>query len=105
MGRYLRVAAEMGGRPVGLDLSWSVLAAKETTQPFPRALRPRSSAVISSSPPSPAGTFEHIYSLGVLDHTPDPRAAFLSLAFAYSSRAVESPSGSILGSVRPWSES
>jgi SAM-dependent methyltransferase len=31
-------------------------------------------------PPFAAGSFDHIYSLGVLDHTPDPRAAFLALA-------------------------
>ena len=31
-------------------------------------------------PPFGAATFDHIYSLGVLDHTPDPRAAFLALA-------------------------
>jgi SAM-dependent methyltransferase len=31
-------------------------------------------------PPFAAGTFDHIYSLGVLDHTPDPRQAFLTLA-------------------------
>src|SRR4051794_26307852 len=31
-------------------------------------------------PPFARGAFDHIYSLGVLDHTPDPRAAFLSIA-------------------------
>jgi SAM-dependent methyltransferase len=31
-------------------------------------------------PPFRPGSFDHIYSLGVLDHTPDPRAAFLALA-------------------------
>jgi SAM-dependent methyltransferase len=31
-------------------------------------------------PPLGPGTFDHIYSLGVLDHTPDPRGAFLQLA-------------------------
>ena len=30
--------------------------------------------------PFAAGRFDQIYSLGVLDHTPDPRAAFLGLA-------------------------
>ena len=30
--------------------------------------------------PFPPGSFDHIYSIGVLDHTPDPRGAFLGLA-------------------------
>ncbi len=30
-------------------------------------------------PPFPGRRFDHIYSLGVLDHTPDPRRAFLAL--------------------------
>jgi hypothetical protein len=30
-------------------------------------------------PPFAAVAFDHIYSLGVLDHTPDPRGAFLAL--------------------------
>src|SRR5206468_1645705 len=31
-------------------------------------------------PPLAKGTFDRIYSIGVLDHTPDPRRAFLALA-------------------------
>jgi SAM-dependent methyltransferase len=31
-------------------------------------------------PPLASERFDHIYSLGVLDHTPDPRAAFLAVA-------------------------
>jgi SAM-dependent methyltransferase len=31
-------------------------------------------------PPFRKASFDHIYSLGVLDHTPDPRGAFLALA-------------------------
>ena len=78
MGRYLRVAAEMGGRVVGLDLSWAVQAARETAA--------RQGGVVGLvrgdllRPPLAEGSFDHIYALGVLDHTPDPRGAFLALA-------------------------
>jgi SAM-dependent methyltransferase len=77
MGRYLRVASEMGGTCVGIDLSWSVRAALETTAEQPPL------GVVKGDllrPPIRVESFDHIYSLGVLDHTPDPRAAFLSLA-------------------------
>ncbi|HEU5119137.1 MAG TPA: methyltransferase domain-containing protein, partial [Isosphaeraceae bacterium] len=35
MGRYLRVAAESGANVVGLDLSWSLTAARTLTQGLP----------------------------------------------------------------------
>ncbi len=77
MGRYLRVAAESGGRVVGLDLSAAVEAARDLTDGLPRGVLLRGDLL---RPPLADGLFDHIYSLGVLDHTPDPRAAFLSLA-------------------------
>jgi SAM-dependent methyltransferase len=78
MGRYLRVAAE--GKPrvlVGMDLSESVRAARDLTEGLPGVSLVRGDLL---RPPFAEGTFDHIYSLGVLDHTPDPRAAFLALA-------------------------
>lgn len=77
MGRYLRVAAEMGGRVVGLDLSQAVVAARELTADLPGVELVRGDLL---RPPLAAGSFDQIYSLGVLDHTPDPRRAFLALA-------------------------
>lgn len=77
MGRYLRVAAESGARVVGLDLSEAVLAAQDLTADLPVAGLVRGDLL---RPPFAPGSFDHIYSLGVLDHTPDPRAAFLALA-------------------------
>ncbi len=78
MGRYLRIAGESTARLiVGVDLSRAVVAARELTREFPRV------SVVQGDllrPPFAPGTFDLIYSLGVLDHTPDPRAAFLSLA-------------------------
>lgn len=78
MGRYLRVAAE--GKPgllVGLDLSEAVRAARDLTGGLSGVTLVRGDLL---RPPFAEGSFDHIYSLGVLDHTPDPRAAFLALA-------------------------
>ena len=77
MGRYLRVAAEWGARAVGMDLSRAVEAARAMTADWPEV------AVVQGDLlrlPFAPGSFDHIYSLGVLDHTPDPRRAFLGLA-------------------------
>jgi SAM-dependent methyltransferase len=77
MGRYLRVAAEGGARVVGLDLSWAVRAARDLTREFATVSVVRGDLLRT---PFPEGTFDHVYALGVLDHTPDPRAAFLNLS-------------------------
>jgi SAM-dependent methyltransferase len=78
MGRYLRVAAELGPELlVGLDLSLAVLAAAELTAGLPRVAIVRGDLLRLPFPPA---SFDHIYSIGVLDHTPDPRKAFLGLA-------------------------
>ena len=77
MGRYLRVAAEAGARVVGLDLSAAVVAARDLTAEWPDVALTRGDLL---RPPFAPETFDHIYSLGVLDHTPNPRAAFLALA-------------------------
>jgi SAM-dependent methyltransferase len=77
MGRYLRVVAEAGAVAVGMDLSRAVEAAKELTGEWPGV------SVVQGDLlrlPFAEGAFDHIYSLGVLDHTPDPRRAFLGLA-------------------------
>jgi SAM-dependent methyltransferase len=78
MGRYLRIAAESSARLiVGVDLSAAVVAARELTSERPEI------AVVQGDLlrlPFTGASFDHIYSLGVLDHTPDPRQAFLALA-------------------------
>jgi SAM-dependent methyltransferase len=78
MGRYLRIAGESAAQLiVGIDLSGAVIAAGELTASDPRI------AILQGDllrPPFAPSTFDHIYSLGVIDHTPDPRAAFLALA-------------------------
>lgn len=75
MGRYLRISGESSARLiVGVDLSRAVEAARDLTRDVPRVSVVRGDLLRL---PFAAGTFDHIYSLGVIDHTPDPRAAFL----------------------------
>jgi SAM-dependent methyltransferase len=77
MGRYLRVAAESRARRiVGIDLSLAVVAAREHTRDDPRIEIVQGDLLRL---PFANESFDHIYSLGVLDHTPDPRSAFLGL--------------------------
>jgi SAM-dependent methyltransferase len=77
MGRYARVAAEEGARVVGIELSGAVAAAREVAGDRPVVGFVRGDLLRL---PLAAGSFDHIYALGVLDHTPDPRAAFLALS-------------------------
>lgn len=78
MGRYLRVAAEDSpALLVGLDLSAAVQAAGELTADLAGVSIVRGDLL---RPPFAPASFDHIYSIGVIDHTPDPRAAFLNLA-------------------------
>ena len=91
MGRYLRVAAELApALLVGIDLSLAVVAARDLTADLEGV------AIVQGDllrPPFAHGSFDLIYSIGVLDHTPDPRFAFLRLAGS-SSPAAGSRSGS-----------
>jgi SAM-dependent methyltransferase len=78
MGRYLRIAAESSAELiVGLDLSRAVVAARELTGNLPRVCLVRGDLLRL---PFDTESFDVIYSLGVLDHTPSPRAAFRALA-------------------------
>jgi SAM-dependent methyltransferase len=78
MGRYLRIAAEtQASLVVGMDLSAAVVAARELTAAIGKVSVVRGDLL---RPPFPPASFDRIYSLGVLDHTPDPRKAFLELA-------------------------
>ncbi len=77
MGRYLRVTGEAGARVIGIDLSEATRAARDLTADLPGVLTLRGDLL---RPPIAPGTFDLVYSIGVLDHTPDPRRAFLAIA-------------------------
>jgi SAM-dependent methyltransferase len=71
-GRYSDVLARWGGRVVSMDLSDAVEACHSN-------LGARGVLVIQGdifNPPLADGSFDCIVSIGVLDHTPNPKAAF-----------------------------
>ena len=76
MGRFAEIAADAGAEVYGVDLSRAVEAAYAHlgSRPNVRIFQ----ADVMSLPFEPA-SFDFIYSIGVLHHTPDTRAAFLRL--------------------------
>jgi SAM-dependent methyltransferase len=76
MGRFAEVAADAGAEVHGVDLSTAVEAAA-------RNIGARANVNLYQADifklPFADGSFDYIYSLGVLHHTPDTRKAFLSL--------------------------
>lgn len=76
MGRFLDIASKHCAMSVGVDLSFAVEAAHEN-------LRERPNVHVLQADlrdlPFPDSSFDFIYSIGVLHHTPDCRASFLSL--------------------------
>lgn len=76
MGRFTDIVASWGGRVVGVDLSSAVEAAHENLQRHPDAVVLQADVFALPFAPS---TFDLIFSIGVLHHTPDTRAAFQRL--------------------------
>jgi SAM-dependent methyltransferase len=76
MGRFAEIAADAGADVYGIDLSRAVDAAYANlgTRPNVHIFQ----ADVMHLPFVPE-SFDYIYSLGVLHHTPDTRAAFLQL--------------------------
>jgi SAM-dependent methyltransferase len=74
-GRFAEVAADHGARVVGIDLSRAVDAAAENLGD--RALIAQADLFRL---PFAEGTFDAIYSIGVLHHTPDTASAVRALA-------------------------
>ncbi|HTL71032.1 MAG TPA: class I SAM-dependent methyltransferase [Candidatus Eisenbacteria bacterium] len=73
-GRFLVHLAERGVRAVGFDLQSFVLTDCASRHPDFELVQGD-----LFHPPFREGSFDYIYSLGVLHHTPDPKAAFLNL--------------------------
>jgi SAM-dependent methyltransferase len=77
MGRYLRVIGETpDAEVVGLDLSLAVNRARSESRHNPRVHVIQGN--IMELPLRP-GAFDHVYSIGVLHHTPDTKDAFRSI--------------------------
>lgn len=76
MGRFLEVAASEGAEVVGIDLSRSVERAWRETRRRPHVHLVQGDLM---RPPFVRESFDAVYSIGVLHHTPDTQAAFRSL--------------------------
>ncbi len=76
MGRFIEVAASWGAEVVGLDLSRSVDRAWRETSHRARIHLVQGDIM---RPPLKPSSFDFIYSIGVLHHTPNTRLAFRSL--------------------------
>lgn len=75
-GRFADVAARWGADVVGIDISYAVESARENLERYPSA------QVIQADVfklPFADESFDYIYSLGVLHHTPDCERAFRQL--------------------------
>jgi SAM-dependent methyltransferase len=75
-GRYADVASGWGAEVVGVDLSYAVEAAHRNFADRPNVLIAQ--ADIGALPFAPA-SFDYIFSIGVLHHTPDTRRYFSKL--------------------------
>jgi SAM-dependent methyltransferase len=75
MGRYAEVVSRWGARVVGVDLSAAVEAAARNLAGYPAAVF---QADVFSLPFAEE-SFDYVYSLGVLHHTPDCEQAFRRL--------------------------
>src|SRR5262249_16388279 len=77
-GRYSDVVARWGGSVVGIDLSQAVSSARKNLEKYgPNAL------VLQANlfhPPLKEGSFDIVFSIGVLHHTPSTRDALQSIA-------------------------
>jgi len=76
MGRFAEVAARYGATVIGVDLSYAIDVAAANLASWPQAHFVQANL---QQPPFRPGTFDLIYSLGVLHHTPDPPASFAAL--------------------------
>lgn len=76
MGRFAEICADAGAEVYAVDLSTAVEAAARNLGRRPE-VRVHQADIMNL--PFPDESFDFIYSIGVLHHTPDTRAAFLRL--------------------------
>jgi SAM-dependent methyltransferase len=77
-GRFSDVVARWGGYPVGVDLSQAVLTARETLARYDdRGLVAQADLF---NLPFREASFDIVFSIGVIHHTPSTRAAFRAIA-------------------------
>ncbi len=76
-GRFADVVARWGGTPVGVDLSLAVLSARANLARYPEA---RVAQADLFNLPFREETFDVVYSIGVLHHTPSTQEAFRTVA-------------------------
>jgi SAM-dependent methyltransferase len=76
-GRYARLVGANGGRVLGVDLSAAVIKAAELCRDLPNVTIIQADLLDLSLAPK---SFDLVYSIGVLHHTPDPRKAFGQIA-------------------------
>jgi 2-polyprenyl-3-methyl-5-hydroxy-6-metoxy-1,4-benzoquinol methylase len=77
MGRFMEVAASHGAHVVGLDLSRAPERARKSTR-FPAQVDFVQGDLMN--PPFETESFDVVYSIGVLHHTPNTRQAFHGIA-------------------------
>ena len=76
-GRYCRIAGGAAGQVLGIDLSDAVDHARSLTRDLPNVTIVQGNLL---QPPIRPETFDVVYSIGVLHHTPDTRRAFRAVA-------------------------
>ena len=76
-GRFAEIAARHGATVVGVDFSFAIDVARENLSRWPNVHLLQ--ADLTKMPFDP-GTFDLVYSFGVLHHTSDTRRAFLAVA-------------------------
>src|SRR4051812_20456103 len=75
-GRFAEVALEFGANVVAVDYSSAIDAARSNLARFPQFEGIQASVY---NLPFVPGSFDYVYCLGVLQHTPDPDSAFAKL--------------------------